>query len=82
MNDNKVVTLVSEPQRMFGTTAAQLRELADRVENDELTSVVAFAFEKDGAYAVYGESCRSRHQLIGMLMEAAVERVIQTGNTS
>jgi len=63
--------------RYVEKTTECLRKLVDRSAKGEITSFVGIIELKGGGYCQVGSGCPDRHRLAGMLLELAINRIIE-----
>jgi hypothetical protein len=64
-------------ERYVDQTADVLRKLAERAERGEITAFAGIIELKGGGYSQVGPGCPDRHRQAGMLLELAINRIIE-----
>ena len=72
-----VAQIIPVEERYVDKTAAKLRELAEQAERGEIISFVGIIELRGGGYKQVGPGCPDRHRQAGMLMELAMNRILE-----
>lgn len=72
-----VAQIIPVEERYVDKTAAKLRELAEQAERGEIISFVGIIELRGGGYQQVGPGCPDRHRQAGMLMELAMNRILE-----
>ena len=72
-----VAQILPIEERYVDKTAECLKSLAQRAEAGEIISFVGIIELKGGGYSQVGPGCPDRHRQAGMLMELAINRILE-----